>query len=64
MPTYNLNDVVKLVSNPTQTGIIIRLYPLGVQDSLVVMWDIGPDSVSEKNMAYFCDKILLIEPNV
>jgi len=50
---YQIDDVVRLKSNNSQQGIVVRMHPLGVEHAIVVRWSTGPNYPEGKRMAYF-----------
>ena len=54
---YNIGDNVRLVATPAQVGVVLRISPLKVTNSIVLIWDAGPIYSQDKMMAYFCNDL-------
>ena len=59
--SFNKNDDVRLVDNPTQTGCVCRVNIIGISNSIVVKWNSGPIYEQGYMVAYFSDELNNIE---
>lgn len=59
--TFKINDEIRYIATPAQTGVVTRLHPLGVKDSMVITWNSGPMYSDGKMTALFGEQCLLVE---
>ena len=59
---YEIGDPIRITANPTQTGIVHRCNPLGVEKGVVVEWYGGPVYSAGLMMAYFGVNFDNLEP--
>lgn len=58
---YEVGDPIRILANPTQTGIVHRCHPLGIEKGIVVRWNSGPEYSEGEKIAYFGDNFDLLE---
>jgi hypothetical protein len=58
---FQIGDNVRFIDEPSQTGVVVRLHPLGVKKAVVVQMNSGPMYGEADKRAYFNTSVDALE---